>query len=222
MVYLEKIFAQLAGVVYPSYCVACRALTYFGELGCHNCCALVRPLASVTLHITAKHSVTVHALGAYEGLLKSLVISKFSYDMSGYRYIAALMAQQHVIKTGVYDLFVPVPLHWRRFAQRGFNQADCIAQKLSGYTGIPTLSLIKRVKNTGFQSQQPTGNRATNVAYSFAPASRYTNLKAVIAGKHIVIVDDLMTTGSTLREMARSLLPGQPASITAFVAARTS
>ena len=99
------------------------------------------------------------------------------------------------------DVLVPVPLTpWRRF-RRGFNQAGKIAEGMSEVCGLPVADLLRRAKHRGTQTLLNARQRATNAEGVY---------RAVIPdcyrGKRLVIVDDVMTTGATLRNCARALL----------------
>jgi ComF family protein len=100
------------------------------------------------------------------------------------------------------DLIVPVPLHPARKRTRGFNQSDCIAAGLEEATGIPVNSTcIVRVEMTVTQTNKSRYDRWTNVEGIFMVADT-----AAVAGKHILLVDDVITTGSTLESCANELL----------------
>lgn len=133
--------------------------------------------------------------------------------------LGQLMVEHLLINNPSIDYFVPVPLHWTRYARRGFNQAEIIARELNKKYHANVLSCIKRVKRTPYQSYFIGNKRADNVKDVFMPKREKALL---LKGKHIVIVDDLMTTGSTLKEIANMLLDYKPASISAFVVCRTS
>jgi ComF family protein len=115
------------------------------------------------------------------------------------------------------DYIVPIPLHWTRFIQRGYNQAEESAHTISSHARKPVVSLLKRVKWTRYQSSLTGAERKHNVADAFM-----LNVKQpeIYYNKHLLLVDDLMTTGVTLNQAARELVKLKPASITAIVAAR--
>ncbi len=116
-----------------------------------------------------------------------------------------------------YDVIVPIPLHWTRYASRGFNQAEEIARVIQKKKNVPLRSLLKRVKKTAFQFELVSSMRGTNVKNAFV-----LNCidKKHYKDKHILLVDDLMTTGSTIREAAKELLKLQPKQITVAVICR--
>ena len=99
------------------------------------------------------------------------------------------------------DLIVPMPLHPKRLRERGYNQAEYIALGISELTGIPVdTTHVLRVRNTPKQAQQTGDERKTNVANAFAVV-RPEELK----DKHILVVDDLITTGETMRACLKAM-----------------
>jgi ComF family protein len=113
------------------------------------------------------------------------------------------------------DLIVPVPLHRSRLAQRGFNQAWEIARRLSALTGAPVLqSGVERTRPTASQALLPPGERRRNMRGAF-------ECRIALRADSVVVVDDVMTTGATLDELARTLKRAGAAQVTNLVVART-
>ncbi|MEZ5528740.1 MAG: ComF family protein [Porticoccaceae bacterium] len=103
------------------------------------------------------------------------------------------------------QLIAPVPLHWRRQFQRGFNQAGWLARYLGRQLDIPVeQGLFSRLRHTDHQQGQSRKQRLANLKGAFS-------LNKVVTGKTIALVDDVMTTGSTLQSLAK-LLNGAGAS----------
>jgi ComF family protein len=99
------------------------------------------------------------------------------------------------------DMIVPVPLHPARERQRGYNQSDFIANGLSGSAGVPVKkNIIMRADQTGSQTKRARYERWENVkGLFFVPEPEQ------IAGKHILVVDDVITTGSTMEACVNAL-----------------
>ncbi len=97
------------------------------------------------------------------------------------------------------DALLPVPLHWRRHVMRGFNQSDEICKPVHKATGLPVLRVIKRVRATPSQSGLSAAERRKNLRGAFRVTSKIT-------ARHVVIVDDVITTGTTARAIAGVLL----------------
>ncbi len=111
-------------------------------------------------------------------------------------YLSSLLAQK-LITSGRFseiDLIVPVPLHWYKRWKRGFNQSQIIANSLSRILGIPVANnVLKRKRFTSTQTRKTHDQRWRNVCGAF----ELKNIES-IAGKHILLVDDVLTTGATL------------------------
>lgn len=109
------------------------------------------------------------------------------------------------------DIIVPVPLAKERERQRGFNQSEMIAQGISDMTGIKVAdNIVRRVSFHGSQTKRDRQERAENVEDAF----RLKNGKRV-KGKHMLIVDDIVTTGATIVAMTRQIaqMPGVRVSV---------
>ena len=99
------------------------------------------------------------------------------------------------------DAIVPIPLHWKRMLKRHYNQSHYIAQGISQSTGIPIFNdVVKRMVNNVSQTQVKKQERKENVKDIFK-----TFHPEKIKGKHILLVDDVTTTGSTITSCAQEL-----------------
>lgn len=113
------------------------------------------------------------------------------------------------------DAVVPMPLARERLRERGFNQAMEIARHLARRTGARVdPHLAARVRNTMTQTDLPQDARASNVHGAFA-------CTGLVAGMTIAVVDDVMTTGASLEELARTLKAAGAAAVENWVVART-
>jgi ComF family protein len=98
------------------------------------------------------------------------------------------------------DAFCPVPIHWTRRLTRSFNQAKIISEKLSDITHIPQIDLLSRIRPTPKQVGLNPAQRAKNIQGAFRASSHWS-----LKNTCICLVDDVMTTGSTLYEAASTL-----------------
>ena len=118
-----------------------------------------------------------------------------------------------------FEIITPIPLHRRRLKERGFNQSRLIADKISEITGREVLA--ETLSRTGYRRHQAglkkQADREKNILNIFT--CRGTNSK-LIAGRTILLVDDVATTGATLREAARVLKSAGAAKVIAFTLAR--
>ncbi len=97
------------------------------------------------------------------------------------------------------DVLVPIPLHARRLAQRGYDQARLLADGAAPRFGLPVAPLLARVRHTGQQVGCDRTSRSRNVRGAFTPAGR-------VQGLRICLIDDVLTTGATASAAAQALL----------------
>lgn len=97
------------------------------------------------------------------------------------------------------DALLPVPLHWRRLAARGFNQAAELATPLARSMGLPILGNVIRHRPTELQTGLSARARDRNLKHAF-------RVKRPVRARHVLIVDDVVTTGATTRHLATELL----------------
>lgn len=113
------------------------------------------------------------------------------------------------------DVLIPMPLHPMRLRQRGFNHATEIARALAARMGIPlSLTTCERVRDTPPQVALAYDQRRRNVRDAFACTGN-------VAGMHVALIDDVMTTGTSLDELARTLIKAGAREVEAWVVART-
>lgn len=139
---------------------------------------------------------------------------KYHSQLAVARSLAQLLARQIGAEPGI-DLIVPVPLHWRRRWQRGFNQADVIASELARALNIPfNPRALRRTLATPAQQTLPAAQRKRNLRNAFT-------VTIDVADRRIALVDDVVTTGSTATEITRLLLKAGAASVEVWCLART-
>ena len=122
---------------------------------------------------------------------------------------------------GDLDAVVPMPLHWRRRWRRGFNQSEVLARRVSAHLTtrierpVPVINAVKRIRATATQAGLTNSNRRKNVAGAFR-----VSRKSRVAGKRILLIDDVMTTGSTATACASALKRAGATSVTLLTLAR--
>ncbi len=206
---------------YPARCRSCNELIPPEDFLCCTCLATVKPVVSLFVPLSKKYVVKVYAAGAYQNPLRPLVLKKIQADLLASKQLGCFMVNMIPFDVIPCDILVPIPLHWTRYAIRGYNQAHEIAKVIGKSINAPVHGALARHKRTVFQARLTGTERQGNVDDAFSLAWRYRlGNKNQIHNKHVVIVDDLYTTGATIKSAARALVPYQPASITAVVACR--
>lgn len=115
------------------------------------------------------------------------------------------------------DLILPIPLHPRRQRQRGYNQSERLARPLAEVLAIPFDSTaLRRTRHTVPQVGLGPAERADNVRGAFAADDQ------AVAGRHILLIDDVLTTGATMTAAADALLAAGAQSVSAYCLARVS
>ena len=189
------------------HCASDLPLTRFGLMN-HN------PMADRFNEIIQKRSDDSWRREAY-----AFASALFFYeDESGYRHIPHQIKYMGNISAGRHfgrmlgrellfaewvsdvDMIIPVPLHWRRRWSRGYNQAEIIAEGVSAELGVPMRKeILKRTRLTQTQTRLEVIEKAENVAGAFKVEVPVTGLK------HILLIDDVFTTGSTLHACFQAL-----------------
>ncbi|WP_188703645.1 ComF family protein [Silvimonas iriomotensis] len=176
------------------------------SLAAGDCAQCQRTLPAFT------HTV---AAFAYEGwLARCIPAGKFSGRWSLFDLLAREAAHR-LDGAARPDVIIPVPLFTARWQERGFNQSQQIAQVWGRYLNVPVQTRwLARVRDTGHQLRLDLPARQRNLRHAFVA-------KAAVAGRHLVLVDDVMTTGTTLHVAARTLRQAGARRVDAWVLART-
>lgn len=158
------------------------------------------------------------SLGAYAGPLRDCVVA---LKYRGRHRTAARLAVRvlesepcrRILKAS--DVIVGVPLHPERERQRGFNQAHLLTSAIARGCGLPVSGGLVRTRNTRSQTDLSGRDRRRNVRDAFAAGS-----DSALKGAAVTLVDDVTTTGATLRECAAALLAGGALEVRSITVAR--
>ena len=115
------------------------------------------------------------------------------------------------------DLVVHVPVHAARRAVRGYDQAELLAMEAANGLGLPVRPALRRERATAPQFELDRSHRAANVRSAFVLDERH---EGAVAGRWVVLVDDVVTTGATLVACADALLAGGAVAVSALTVAR--
>ena len=235
----RRIFSALGTLCFPPHCAACKAATEPGIHVCVECAETAQRIESpfcqrcsqpfdgaITQEFTCANCADreLHfecAVAAYlsHGVVRNF-IHAFKYERQFHlrRPLADWLAQvldDPRISARPFDALVPVPLHHIRFREREFNQAAELAELVSQRCGIPVSHALKRTRYTSTQTKLDRAERMENLRGAFRV--RHT---ARVKERHLVLVDDVFTTGSTVEECSRVLLRAGAASVRVITVAR--
>ena len=198
-------------------CTACNA--ELPRLAVAHCptCALPTATGAVCGRCLQQPPAFDHAVAAFsysfpiDQLIKAL---KFHERLILVDFLADELSSHITSKP---DCVIAVPLHPARLRERGFNQSQLLAVRISHRLGIPFLAkACQRVRDTPPQSSLPWKERDKNIRAAFSMRAGVD-----VRGKHVAIVDDVMTTGASLGEVANTLKQAGAREVSAWVVART-
>lgn len=217
----------------PQRCVVCDlergdplcsgcAQDYFADAPRCPCCALRLPSATQAgdrcgrcLREPPRFDATI-ALADYAAPVDRMVAAlKFGGRLPLAGAFGTLLARAAASALRDADVLTPVPLSFERQAERGFNQAHEIARRVAALSGTPLRAdILLRTRHTAAQMDLALADRRHNVRGAFAA-------RGDLAGRHIAVLDDVMTTGATLDEIAAALKRAGAARVTNLIVART-
>jgi ComF family protein len=241
LTYLKSELSGLFDLLLPPTCAFCRAETpTLSPAGiCPNCLTQLLPLPAARCSRCALPYPTeaggphlcetclrrppdfsgVVAVGVYQELLRES-IHRFKYEQSIHldHPLGTLLAQRLATDAPEFrpELILPVPLHPRRLRERGYNQSLLLARRLAKDLHVPTESRrLRRIRPTPPQQGLPLAARQRNLRGAFT-------LSTPLRGEKILLIDDVMTTGATLRECAQVLKAGGAGEILIAVLGRAA
>jgi ComF family protein len=238
---LEKpsLLGGLTSLLYPPSCTICSAAVERGEYLCDECDAKVMRIVppfcakcsepfdgAITTEFACANCAhrKLHfeaAVAAYRarGIVRHVMLN-FKYGKQIHlrhlvaRWLVAALDDER-IRERRFDAIVPVPLHPARQRERGFNQAELLAQWLSNHMAIPLRPALQRVRYTTTQTAFDRAERMQNLRDAFR-----LRKNADVRRLRVLLIDDVLTTGSTLSECARVLKKAGAQSVYAATAAR--
>lgn len=227
----------ILSILYPKRCVFCKS---GGRFICDNCFSKIAFLEYQLCGICQKGSIDgmthpkcrtkwsidgIISSIAYHGAVKRLIyqfkyppyLSALKEDLGSLLYEGLIQQEsfmQFILKENI--VLTSVPLHKSRLNQRGYNQSELLAKFISEKLKIPYLNLIERKSKTAPQYRLKKELRLKNISDAFVINKKY---KENIKGLNTVLVDDIVTSGATMRECAKVLKKGGVAKVLGAVLA---
>jgi ComF family protein len=214
---MRKAIHQFLDLLYPNYCLACETKLVSEEQ--HVCLSCYQEgLHTVGMKLDNKIGVEqkfeeIHVLlnywkdGVGNHLMKGL---KYHGKHQIGTYLGEQLGRKIMAEsTAKIDFLIPIPLHKKKRRFRGYNQAEVIANGLSESLNIPVLSdVVTKVKSTRSQTSKGRKSRMEDTLDTYR-----LNPSIDLKGKHVMIVDDVVTTGATAEACALAIAPLNPSQI---------
>jgi len=221
---------NLLDFLFPKTCLFCGA---FGEYVCANCreekieilsqqyCHVCKkPIKDFGVHEECKEKTSldgVKVICKYNKFIERIISEvKYNYYFKTADFLGELLLQaKNSIENNSIDVIVPIPIHRKRLWKRGFNQSELLANFVGKQLNIPVILLIKRVRNTKTQVGLNRAERLKNLSNAFEINLKKVYIynksnEAVISlgefqNGNALLIDDVMTTGTTLEECSKVL-----------------
>ena len=228
---LSKIFNFVLDATVPKRCIGCNVfdtwlcdschttLPLLTEQKCGICKKVITPLGETCPNCQKNAYIdSIVIVSSYDNDLLKRLIHNFKY-----KFIAelseplGLLVAQGLLNSHLLspDLIIPIPLHKRRLRWRGFNQSELLANSIGLTIPIDSTSLLRQRYTTSQVKVKSRKKRLNNLKGAFAISN-----PEKIKGKYILLVDDIITTGSTINECAKTLKNAGAKKVSAIVLAR--
>lgn len=216
MLLFKRYLLDFFNLIFPDLCCSCAQQLYYGEE--YLCIKCLYDLPYTDFHLYPENTVArlfwgrlncysaMAMLYFRKGTSVQRLIHQLKYKgQTGLGTKLGILLGERLRTSAAYqqaDLLIPVPLHFTRQRSRGYNQSECIANGMALAMGLPVQSnQLVRLQATSTQTRKNRYNRFENMQSVFG----LTN-PAQLAGKHVILLDDVITTGATLEACGQLLL----------------
>ncbi|MBN8827685.1 MAG: ComF family protein [Sphingobacteriia bacterium] len=233
-----KIFSKAIDIIFPPKCLFCqkiildhlticsdcfKEIEFVGKNKCKRCAVPLKydygeEIECARCIESSPVYNKLHAIFYYGDYLKEAV-HKFKYtDKTSYsKFFSTYMVRSISNEFKNFDYLTYVPLHYLKIIKRKYNQSNLLARNVSRLINMPVIHALKRVKNTVPQNNLKYTERQINVKDVFVFNKKISNK---IKGKNILLIDDVVTTGSTVNECAKILIEAGANSVSVLCIAR--
>jgi len=227
----------LANDLFPQQCVLCKKTISSAPdlLLCEFCEDTLEPIeeacAVCSIAMSSSESVCGECISTerhwdkcisiypYTGAVRQLIHKfKYQHDIRLRHTLCSGLIECMQFETDLPDIIIPVPMSKSRLMKRGYNHSLILARFISKSLEIPCTEAIIKTKETQSLAKLKAGERRKIIKNSFSFNSKIS--KNLLKGKHVAIIDDVVTTGATSTEIARTLKQAKPASISVWCIAR--
>lgn len=189
---MRQIFHFILEQIFPSSCIGCDAVD---QQLCNGCVQSVQFVPEWT----RLHHIWIWSAYPYHQVLCERIMGLWKYKGAEH-ILRKFYSQIQFPNLEQFDALVFVPLHRKKQIERGFNQSEIFANLLSDSYEIPFIDGLKRVRNTKAQARLSRLDRLENLRQAFVYSG-----KEKLDGKRILIIDDVVSTGSTIMECVRAM-----------------
>lgn len=218
---------DLVGLFFPNLCLLCKQDLVSEEK--HICTSCLVDLPQTNFHHHKENTLSQKLKGRFDfeyatalyyfntasKIQEILHEIKYNDNQHLAYYLGELMAAKLKDHFNTIDIVIPIPLHAKRKKERGYNQSEEMAKGFGRTLGIPIdTTTVRRIKNTETQTHKTRGERIENMQNAF-------HWSSPLLGKNILLIDDVITTGSTIESLllARPQSDGGSISILSLAAA---
>lgn len=201
-----KLLYKIFCFFYPERCPYCERLIKSGAIACKRCQEKINALQKPI--IRGAHGYRCVSSFFYGGSVRRMILRvKYHERIQFLSQVAVILEKdiRAVYPDADFDIITFVPMHKTDLGERGYNQSEILAKHLAKRMQIPCAETLLKIKHTKKQQKCTYHERKNNLRGAFKPAD-----KSMIEGRNILIIDDIITTGSTLYECCKTLNKAKP------------
>ena len=215
---LKKLWLWVLDLFFPRKCIFCQRILELEESDVCAECQMELPIYDVTPKSVTGAEACISVFFYEKNVREAILRYKFGRKEIYAQYFGKLMAAAYSAKCPqTIDAITWVPISKERMRERGFNQAQRLAEEVGNSRNLPLIKTLKKTENNPAQSQmQSAAQRRANVRGVYLPVDPQQWV-----GKQLLLVDDVVTTGSTLAECCRVLLTAGAAGVYCLTLAAT-